>query len=507
MAKKVKITPEYLKDNYPDAITEWNKLNSRKEGAKEKLWEDCASLTLPYLFPENNDESQSLKTPYNSVGPAAVNNLASKLTMALLPPTGSFFRLLPHRDKVEKLSTEEYQALDKELSAVEQDINLLIAAQQLTTNLYEAVRLLIVTGNALLHKIKGKSFKVFNPRFYCVDRDYVGNISTILIKETIDKKFLPKDFIDDDEDQKNEEYDIYTCIQKTSKKSKKGSWIAYQEVEGKIIPSTIVEYSDESNPYIVLRWTNIHNEDYGRGLVEQYKGDFQNLEDITRQIIEGTGIIAKTVFGIKPGKTTRAEDIRDAENGDIIVGDLENDVTTLSTNKSADFNVAYSVMQGIENRIGKAFLMFTSSIRDSERTTSAEVRATINELEGALGGTFAVLSQDLQIPLLKLLLSEIAPMANSLTEPTVISGNNAISREKDIQNMDFMLSKLSIFGPELLAQEINIQGLITEFGTALGLNTAKFLKTQEQKAQEQQQAMQQQQAIALQEQALSGQPQ
>ncbi|MCI4436675.1 MAG: hypothetical protein JHC33_07710 [Ignisphaera sp.] len=485
MAKKETYTKETLKVQFGLACDEWGRLDNVKSGAKRQLWEDCAALTLPYIYPKAGaTETTRMPTPYNSVGPAAVNTLASKLTLALLPPTGKFFRLMPYTEKVSHLTTEEYQALNKELSKVEQEINMLIAAQGLTVQIFEAVKLLIITGNTLLHKIKGSKFKVFNPKDYCVDRDYVGNVMTILIKEQIDTRLLPAEFIKNEkkegEKEEAETETIYTSIYKVDATN----WIAYQEVDDQILSTTIVKYTDKNLPYIPLRWTNVHNEDYGRGLVEQYKGDLENLEEVTRQIIEGTGIASKVVFGLKPGKTTKADDLTNALNGDIILGDLANDVTTLQTNKSVDFNISYKVMEGIEQRLGKAFLMFSAAVRDSERTTSAEIRATVNELDAAFGGTYTVLAQDLQIPLLRLLLSEASPQAHKLTEPSIISGASAISREKDLQDLDYLLQKFAVFGPEMLNKYLKVDGYISEVATALGIDPEKILKSPEEIKQE-----------------------
>lgn len=51
----------------------------------------------------------------------------------------------------------------------------------------------------------------------------------------------------------------------------------------------VVEYSDHNKfPYIPLRWTAISGENYGRGLVEQYLGDFRSLEGLYQLLIESS---------------------------------------------------------------------------------------------------------------------------------------------------------------------------------------------------------------------------
>ena len=56
--------------------------------------EKCALYTIPRLFPKEDDTGDTdYATPYNSVGARGVNNLASKLLLALLPPSQPFFRI------------------------------------------------------------------------------------------------------------------------------------------------------------------------------------------------------------------------------------------------------------------------------------------------------------------------------------------------------------------------------------------------------------------------------
>ena len=54
----------------------------------------ASKLTLPYVMPEDGNNSHSrLETPFQGIGARGVNNLASKLLLALLAPNAPFFRL------------------------------------------------------------------------------------------------------------------------------------------------------------------------------------------------------------------------------------------------------------------------------------------------------------------------------------------------------------------------------------------------------------------------------
>ena len=496
-----------ITEDYGTASARYERLKEKRNGLTH-IWRDCSALTLPYVFPdEEKDPQQEYSTPYNSIGPASVNNLASKLLMALLPASGNFFRLLPHTEVTQQLEPEELQALDKELAALERGINSLVDTQALRVPMYEALKLLIITGNVLLYKVKGGSMKVFNPYEYVVSRDYVGNVVEIVISEKISKHVLPKPVLDALKDNKefedaNDEVTIFTSVIRKNK----DKYVAYQEIFDTIIEGSVKEYKVDECPYIALRWTNTFNEAYGRGLVEQYLGDLRSLEGLTKILLDGSGIASKFVFGLRPASTTKIEDLASAKNGDIVLGDLERDVTILQTNKAPDLQVPFQLMQQLELRLNRAFLNVQGGVRDSERTTAVEVRATIAELEAALGGTYSVLAQEFQLPLLTLLLKEINPKVLQITTPSIVTGASAISRERDLQNLTYLVQSMAQLGPELLMQNLKVDGYLSQVATALGIDPATVVKSPEDKQAEQEQQMeQQQQMMAMQQQMQGGQ--
>jgi hypothetical protein len=492
-----------LQEQYGTAVDSYNNLLQHRQSL-EGMWKDCSELTLPYVFPDSdNPETSQLATPYNSIGPSAVNSLASKLLLALLPPTGNFFRLFPNEEDIADLGKEELDALDKELSKLEQDVNVLVNIQALRVPLFEALKLLIITGNSLLYKVPNMGLKIFSPYQYVVQRDYTGTVTTIVIKEKVAKATLPKAVTDllaaNEENTKQEEkknVEVYTAVNLESP----NKYVVFQEINGVLIPNTVKRYTKETMPYLPLRWTSIANEDYGRGLVEQYLGDLRSLEGITQMIVEGGGIMAKTIFGLKPAASTKVEDLRNALNGDFILGDLEKDITTLQVGKNADLQVPYKLMEGLEQRLAKAFLVFSSQVRDSERTTASEVRLVANELEATLGGVFSVLAQDLQLPLLTLLLNEIEPKVLKVTTPAISTGINAISRERDFQNLNTMMQTLAQLGPEVVGMYLDMPKYLSKIAASLGMDPQDIIKSTEQIEKEQKQMAMQQQAMQQQEQ-------
>ena len=500
MTKKKTLHEEYGK------AVDWYRNNETERSSLEQEWRDSAQLTIPYIFPnEDQDEGAILPTPYNSVGTAAVNTLASKLLLALLPPTGVFFRLLPDREVVKDVPPDKMKQLDSQLAQVENQVVEYINQKALRVPVYEAIKLLIVTGNAMMYKVPNGSIKVFSPYQYVVQRDYVGNVLTQCIQEKMAYETLPekvkKQLAESDEnttldDAPRTSTDIkqvavYTMIvRETANKYK-----VWQEINNVIIEGTEKSYTEEKLPYITLRWTTVNNEDYGRGLVSQYLGDFRSLEGLTQTIVEGAGISAMHLFGLRPGSTLKVEDLNNADNGEFVLGDLEKEVSVLQVNKGSDLQVPMNLMQQLESRIANAFLMLNGQVRDSERTTATEVRATAAELEATLGGVFSVLAAEFQTPIITLILNEINPEVLKFTVPSITTGVSAISRERDFTNLNTMLQSIAQLGPEVIAQYLNVPAYLGQVATSLGMDPTAIVKTPEQMQQEQQaqqQAMQQQ---------------
>jgi hypothetical protein len=484
---------------------DWYKKNVTVRQGLEQEWREAAQLTLPYVFPtEDTSEEAIMPTPFNSIGAAGVNSLASKLLLALLPPTGVFFRLLPDTKIKEQISKEEIKQLDVDLARVENDVVEYINQKALRVPVYEAIKLLAVTGNAMMYKVPKGGIKVFSPYQYVSQRDYVGNILTQCILEKMDRTALPEKVLKqiasaegeplDKEKAEKSEVEVYTMIVSSGPNKFK----VWQEIEDIVIDNTEKDYTNTTIPYITLRWTTVNNESYGRGLVSQYIGDLRSLEGLTQTIVEGAGISAMHLFGLRPGSTLKVEDLNNAKNGEFVLGDLEREVSVLQINKGADLQVPLNLMSQLEQRLGRAFMMLGGQIRDSERTTAAEVRATAAELEATLGGVFSVLANEFQTPLITLILQELSPQVLKVSTPSITTGISAISREKDFNNLNTMLQSIAQLGPEVIAQYLNIPAYLAQVATSLGMSPESIVKSQEQIQQEQQaqqQAMMQQQAV------------
>ena len=457
---------------------------------------EASELTIPYVLPpDGSSSSTEYKTPFQGVGARGVNNLASKLLLALLPPNAPFFRLSIDSYELEKAraelgetETQEIKTqLEKALAEIERSVMQEVESEAFRVGAFEALKNLIVTG-----------MRVFRPDRYVVKRDPMGNVTHIATKETIAPFLLP-DSVKDAvyKDSKNDTCDLYTAVVRKGDK-----FMVYQDVKGIPIDESFGSYNVDKSPFIPLRYTRIDGENYGRGFVEEYLGDLKSLESLTQAIVEGSAAAAKVLFLVNPNGTTKARTLSDSANGAIVQGNA-GDISVLQLQKFNDFRVAQETMRAIQERLSNAFLLNSSVVRQAERVTAEEIRMLSQELETALGGLYSILSQEFQMPLVERLMSrmrkknKMPKLPKDIVKPTITTGVEALGRGNDLNKLDmFIAGANQIVGPEAVQQYLNVSDYFTRRATSLGIETEGLIKTEEEVAQASQQA--QMQALASQ---------
>jgi len=486
----------------------YSSLESHRHSFLERA-RDASALTIPTLVPpEGHSGSTNYLTPYQSVGARGVNNLASKLLMTLLPPNSPFFRLTIDDFDIEKIAGKDARgAVEEALARIERASQSEIETSAVRVPTHEALKQLIVGGNALVYLPKEGGMKVYRLDRYVVKRDTMGNVMEIITKESVSPMMLPEEAREllatsenyEQTDTHNKSLDLFTYVCRKEK-----HWEVIQEVKGILIPSSRGTYPLDKNPFIPLRFTRIDGEDYGRGYVEEYIGDLRSLEALTRAIVEGAAASSKVLFLVRPNGTTKQSILAKAPNGAIVQGDAS-DVTTLQVQKYNDFRVAQETGARITERLSFAFLLNSAVQRQAERVTAEEIRFAAQELEAALGGVYSILSQEFQYPMVKLLLARLEAkgkmpkMPKDSIKPQITTGLEALGRGQDLNRLAQFLTYLQPLGPQIIAENLNVEDYIDRLGASLGIDTGGLIKTQEQKMMEMQAAQQaQQQAMGQQ---------
>ena len=468
---------------------------------------DCSELTLPYLIRDDNETGMNHKrlvTPWQSVGAKAVVTLAAKLMLALLPPQTTFFKLQVKEDKLgEEITPEIRSELDLSFSKMERTIMEAIAATNDRVVVHQALKHLIVGGNALIYMGKD-GLKHYPLNRYVVNRDGNGNVIEIVTKERISKELVdqhikpsqPND-VSGDETSHDKEVDVFTHVRLDN-----GRWRWHQECYGKLMPGSQSSAPKNASPWLVLRFNTVDGEDYGRGRVEEFLGDFRSLEALSQALVEGSAAAAKVVFLVSPSSTTKPQTLAQAGNGAIVQG-RPDDVSVITTGgKTADFATAANLAQQLERRIGEAFLQL--NIRQSERTTAEEVRLTQLELEQQLGGLFSLLTVEFLVPYLNRTMlvlqrnGQLPKIPKEYVSPTIVAGVNALGRGQDRESLTTFIGTIAqTLGPEALMKFINPSEAIKRLAAAQGIDYLNLVKSDKEIQQEtaQQQQMAQQQSL------------
>ena len=465
---------------------------------------ECSRLTIPYLIQRDEFRvtHQSLRQPWQSVGAKGVVTLASKLMLSLLPPQTTFFKLQVRDDKLgEELPAEIRSELDLSFAKMERMVMDSIAASSDRVVVHQALKHLVVGGNALIFMGKD-GLKHYPLNRYVVDRDGNGNVVEIVTKELINKNLLPPEIMKeplptmDESFSHGDDVEVYTHVRLDNNR-----WLWYQEVYGKKIPGSDSKAPKDASPWLVLRFNSVDGENYGRGRVEEFLGDLKSLDALSQALVEGSAAAAKVVFVVSPSSTTKAQTLAKAGNGAIVQGRPE-DIGVVQVGKTADFNTAMTMMQQLERRLADAFLILT--VRQSERTTAEEVRLTQLELEQQLGGLFSLLTVEFLLPYLnrKMLVlqrsGQLPRIPKDLVNPTIVAGINALGRGQDRESLtSFIMTIAQTLGPEALMQYINADEAIKRLAAAQGIDVLNLVKSMEQIQQERQEAAQQQEELAL----------
>ena len=473
-----------------------------------RVAEDAAKLTIPYLIhqDDNSKTHRKLVTPWQGVGAKGVVTLASKLMLALLPPQTSFFKLQVDDTMLGEIGPEIKSELDLSFAKIERTILESIAASDDRVVVHQALKHLVVAGNALIYMGK-EGLKLYPLNRYVVDRDGDGNVIEIVTKESISKKIieelvpdLNKGGVTQYSDDDTNDCDVYTHVKVDGKRV---NW--HQEVYDTIIPKSQGKAPLSATPWLPLRFNTVDGEGYGRGRVEEFIGDLKSLEALSQALVEGSAAAAKVVFTVSPSSSTKPQTLSQAGNGAIIQG-RPDDIGVVQVGKTADFQTAYNMVQQLERRLAEAFLIL--SVRQSERTTAEEVRLTQMELEQSLGGLFSLLTVEFLVPYLDRKLNvfqktgKIPRIPEGIVHPTIVAGINSLGRGQDRESLGMFLQTIAqTIGPEAIGQFINTDEVIKRLAAASGIDVLNLVKSMEEIQGEQQQQMQQQMAMQEQQNA------
>lgn len=485
-----------------------------------KRAEKLAQLTIPSLMPPRAlSDGADLYIPYQVVGGEGIKNLSAKLMLALFPPGHPFFRLTPNqfdlRDFENQQQADDIRGrIEKKLGQIERDIAAELEIMSTRTTFAEVAKQLLVAGNCLTYFFGNlKGTRLFRLNEYVCTRDNEGNLLEVILEENLSYLTLPaaiRFFIDSNpqmreklakatsdnaSDLKN--IQVYTRIWRDGKR-----WRVIQEVGGITVPQTQRSYAMEGKgrrlPWIVSRLVRVDGEDYGRGM-EEAIGGLWSLESLEQSIVDFGASASKIIPMVNPNGVTDPN-VLEQDSGTVVEGDPD-DVRFVSMDKFADMRFVRESAQELSKRLDAMFLKNSTVQRDAERVTAEEVRLLAGDIDDGLGGVFTVLSDELQRPVVEIMLSwlsamqRIAPIdTEEDVRPQITTGLEALGRNRDRQNLEaFVLGLSQLYGPDEVAKVMPLQRLAPRLATSYGIDLEGLVRTEE----EIQQIDQQAQAQAL----------
>lgn len=472
-----------------------------------------AKFTVASLLSVTEDqlsaEQAEVRRDYQSVGSMLLNNLAAKLTELLFPATRRFVKLdasQEARSQAERAGSET--DLNDALITLEEMLVKRSRAEGGYASLILAVKHLVATGQCCLRRdTESKTYIVYALDNYAVRRDGRGLVLDAIIREKVAYQSLPKDLQAKLGKRENTaSLYLYTRIQYNSERN---VYEVSQQVDSVTdYPLGIAEYPVKTCPWMFPTWNLKAGDHYARGLVEEYAGDFARLSMLS----ESSALYmqeALRVLHLTNAQGQVRDELVEAECGEFISTPQG---TTLTAYEAGDYQKMSQALEEINSitlRLSRAF-MYSGTQRDSERTTAEEVRLVARETEKTLGGPYSNLASTLQIPLARVLLSEIdgglvPDIVHNVLELEVIAGLDALGRSVDAQQLlqalsDALNAVAAVAQINQVAQNfLNPTAVIETIFSANGVNLTRFKTPEEVKQQMQQGQQQVQQGLAAQQ--------
>ncbi len=515
----------------------WDQIDQINEKTTiKKNCEKYAAWTLPYLFPQDNlTKSVELPVEIDSIGAQGVNHLANRIISTLFPAKSLFFRLRidqEMRDMMEAAMAQVGMGSSPDQIKAELETALQEAQEQLTKaenraadrlNMVQfrpqainAMKLLIVTGNALVyHPDDDSPVQVYSIRNYSVVRDCSGEVVEIMTRESrafetfntevqnalkaddsykqlyannkVNGKTHAKGYND------ATEVTIYTQIILEDD----GKYHVYQHADDVPLP-TRATYTKSSLRWIPLVWNLIQGEDYGRGLVADFGGAFHALQILNSSLLNTASIMGDIKFFVKPTSMVDVEAVQNSLPGSYHVGNPD-DIGTALINLGNNYQILQTGVDRFQRQIAQAFMLTQALTRDAERVTATEITRDVDELEASNAGVYSRYASGWQQHLARMLLNDIGfDGVGDGIEPDVITGMDNLSRAGEAQNMRMFLADLGMLNtvPEDIRQGIKTNRFIKSMGDLHQVEYSAWIMTDEElQAVRQQQAMEQQQLM------------
>lgn len=481
----------------------WTQLDSDRQSFITRC-EKYSAFTIPKIcLPEGyNQESDELMHDYQSVGAQAVNHLSNKLMLALFAPSRPFFRLDPS-DKMKATMMQagiDEEEITNKLATAEQQAVRELDRRSIRPKMYDAMKHIIITGNALL-VMEDDSMRVLGIKNYCVKRDTDGKVLEIITKESVDYRGLDPVVVEELGETytpcaENNRVDLYKWVTRREDGDYElTTWVGDKQLSEKFNG----KWPEDKMRFRAITWDLASGDDYGTGLVEDYAGDFAALSIMSKATVQAAILASEFRWLVNPAGMTQPEDLEKSENGAALPG-AAGDINLVQSGKAADLQVNVNIAQDYIQRIGMGFLLASVTTRNAERVTAEEIRRNAEELENSLGGAYSRIAVDVQMPMAYWLMDMSGKkITGTDIEPTIVTGLAALSRSGDRDNLVLFLQDVTMLAslPPDVRNRMRVGAIQAAFASARGLSATQYLLSDAEFQQQQAAAIRERMAVEL----------
>jgi len=463
-----------------------------------------AMLTIPSLMPLDGHDSKShLIEPYQSLGAMGIVALSSRITMALIPAGRPHLRFDIPPIQLLQMEGEVPPEVEQNLAKSERLVQHAVERANWRKATLESIQQQIVCGSVTEEMLGDDTIRLHRLDHFVWRRDERGLVIECILMEAWDKQALPDGIessgaainVPGRSGASDDDIWIYTGIRYMTD----GTYRVWRETEMGSAVGEAEEFEPDMLPYMFQTWSMTPGEDYGRSKIEEHVADLRSLDSLSKQALEQGAMAATNFIMVRPSAASQGmrNRIKDGANGDVVLGDPEG-VELKQFASPAGFQITDAAIQRLEERLSRSFLLLSPGQRDAERVTATEIRRDIEELEAVLGGTFsdkAIMLEKRTIILLEAMKvrGEFPEIGRDEIQPTILTGLEALSRERDVERGIQAASIVAQFG-ETGLMHIKFPVVLNKIMTGLGFPDA--VKSAQEVSQEMQQKQMMQMAQA-----------
>jgi hypothetical protein len=472
--------------------------------------EQYGMWTIPSIT-MNVEENENQETDKGHVvsGARLVNHLANRVADTMFPHDRPFFTLAltPEAEQqlAEEVGEEELGKLAEIVRSSTAKIEK-VGMRMLHMTAYRpvavmALKHMIISGNAVLKRMKDGTRVVYGVRDFMSRRGLNGELRECILRDAKLFGNLPKTIRDKMLETRPEyKHDTQVVLLSHYLIQDDGRW-SFQQAADNVMLSGKTFFTEVDLPILDLTWSLARGEHYGRGLVEDNAIAFHNLDVLTAAMIDLLSAMADIKFLVNPASVLDVDYLNQSARGSYHTG-KEGDITVPEIGKRGEVQVMMEAINKWERDLSQAFLLNSAGVRDAERVTAEEIRMNARELESAYGGLYSKLAshwqqRESEWAIKQVNISDHIGTLSKMFEVIVVTGLESLSREGQLDNLRLAIGDMQMLEavPEELRGTINPLLFASFVFTNRGVRLKDFMYTQAEITSNQQAAQQQQEQL------------